>query len=76
MLARVCGLFGLWIAYPLERYRVSAGTVSRIRWNGIAYPLERYQPRGFRGLAAFLAKCRRCGPLARFSTCTRSPRIS
>ena len=78
------GLFGLWIAYPLERYPASAGTVSRhpleryrgIRWNGIAGQLERYQPRGFRGLLAFLAKCRRCGPLARFSTCTRSPRMT
>ncbi len=33
----------LSVPYPLERYRVSAGTVSRIRWNGIAYPLERYR---------------------------------
>ena len=30
------------MAYPLERYGVSAGTVWRIRWNGMAYPLERY----------------------------------
>ena len=42
VLARLCGLFSLWIAYPLERYRLPAGTVSPTRWNGIAYPLERY----------------------------------
>jgi hypothetical protein len=47
-------LFCLWIAYPLERYFLSAGTVFPIRWNGISYPLERYQARGFRGLLAFL----------------------
>jgi hypothetical protein len=35
--------FCLWIAYPLERYRLPAGTVSPTRWNGIAYPLERYR---------------------------------
>ena len=28
--------------YPLERYAVPAGTVCRIRWNGMPYPLERY----------------------------------
>jgi hypothetical protein len=79
------GFFGfrLWIVYLLERYPASAGTVSGICWNGIgicwngiAGLLERYQPRGFRGLAALLAKCRRCAPWAFFSTCTRSPRIS
>ena len=70
-LARVCGPFGLWIAGPLERYAGAAGTVRRGRWNGTPGPLERYQARGFRGLLAFLAKCRRCAPWAFFSTCTR-----
>ena len=42
-LARVCGLFGLWIAGLLERYRGAAGTVSRGCWNGIAGLLERYR---------------------------------
>ena len=39
---RVSGLFNLWITNPLERYFLSAGTVSPIRWNGISYPLERH----------------------------------
>jgi len=32
----------LWVTHLLERYRASAGTVSRICWNGIAHLLERY----------------------------------
>ena len=41
-LARVCGLFGLWIAGLLERYAGVAGTVCRGCWNGMPGLLERY----------------------------------
>ena len=63
---RVCGLFCMWVAHALERYRACAGTVSRMRWNGI-------QVLGLRGCLTFFAKCRRCVALGFFSVCTRLP---